>query len=73
VDSLVRDIRIEQSGLKKDLVKVGPWEGYEGMLDEYNLSGWLSRYAYLDMNYYSLREIWDSRLCHSYPHAFQEW
>ncbi|KAJ5369158.1 uncharacterized protein N7496_008918 [Penicillium cataractarum] len=29
VDSLVRDIRTEQSGLKKDLVKVGPWEGYE--------------------------------------------
>ncbi|CEJ61206.1 hypothetical protein PMG11_09743 [Penicillium brasilianum] len=29
VDSLVRDIRTEQSGLKTDLVKVGPWEGYE--------------------------------------------
>ena len=37
VDSLVRDIRTEKSGLKKDLVQVGPWEGHEGMFDTSDL------------------------------------
>lgn len=46
VDSLIRDIRSEQSGPKKDLVKVGPWEGYEGMS---NASNWIrEQHAYLE-------------------------
>lgn len=33
----MRDIRTEQSVLKKDLVQVGPWEGHEGMFNASNL------------------------------------
>ena len=32
VDRIVREIRTAHNGLKKDLVKVGPWEGHEGEL-----------------------------------------
>ncbi|KAF7713624.1 Fungal Zn(2)-Cys(6) binuclear cluster domain-containing protein [Penicillium ucsense] len=33
VDTLVRDIRTTQSGLKKGLIAVGPWEDYEAYED----------------------------------------
>ncbi|KAJ5108458.1 hypothetical protein N7456_005133 [Penicillium angulare] len=38
VDQLVREIRSAHGGLKKDLVKVGPWEGYEAYAD-YDYAG----------------------------------
>ncbi|KAJ5280467.1 transcriptional regulator family: Fungal Specific TF [Penicillium angulare] len=38
VDQLVREIRSAHGGLKKDLVKVGPWEGHEAYAD-YDYAG----------------------------------
>jgi hypothetical protein len=52
VDSLVRDIRSEQSGLKNDLVKVGPWEGHEGMSNASSLIR--DKILTWIMNFYSL-------------------
>lgn len=35
VDQLVREIRSAHGGMKRSVVKVGPWEGHEGRSIQY--------------------------------------